>query len=148
MAVGEIYNIQSVLNDFQKVEAEQLRNALSAAGPKDNLKKILNIKFGKRLRLPFFKKKWRNLIQFIFAEYGPAMIEHIILESELDPNMKVASDFDTSENSPMMQALLEGFKKADDMIESTGNSVPKGYIILQNDTRQTKNEKEEEEMEM
>ncbi|KAG0799249.1 hypothetical protein G6F22_003417 [Rhizopus arrhizus] len=126
MAVGEIYNIQSVLNDFQKVEAEQLRNALSAAGPKDNLKKILNIKF----------------------EYGPAMIEHIILESELDPNMKVASDFDTSENSPMMQALLEGFKKADDMIESTGNSVPKGYIILQNDTRQTKNEKEEEEMEI
>lgn len=87
-------------------------------------------------------------MQFVFAEYGPAMIEHIILESELDPNMKVASDFDTSENSPMMQALLEGFKKADDMIESTGNSVPKGYIILQNDTRQTKNEKEEEEMEM
>ncbi|RCI00962.1 hypothetical protein CU097_012324 [Rhizopus azygosporus] len=113
MAVGEIYNIKSVLADFTKVDSDQLKEALSAAGPKDNLKKILNIKF----------------------EYGPAMVEHIIMESELDPNMKVASDFDTSENSPMMHALLEGFKKADDMIQSTKNAVPRGYIILMDDKR-------------
>ncbi|CEG64531.1 hypothetical protein RMATCC62417_01486 [Rhizopus microsporus] len=113
MAVGEIYNIKSVLADFKKVDSDQLKEALSAAGPKDNLKKILNIKF----------------------EYGPAMVEHIIMESELDPNMKVASDFDTSENSPMMHALLEGFKKADDMIQSTKNAVPRGYIILMDDKR-------------
>ncbi|ORE08811.1 hypothetical protein BCV72DRAFT_224377 [Rhizopus microsporus var. microsporus] len=113
MAVGEIYNIKSVLTDFKKVDSNELKEALSAAGPKDNLKKILNIKF----------------------EYGPAMVEHIIMESELDPNMKVASDFDTSENSPMMHALLEGFKKADDMIQSTKNAVPKGYIILMDDKR-------------
>lgn len=31
------------------------------------------------------------------TEYGPAMIEHIILEAKLDPNMKVATDFDSSE---------------------------------------------------
>ncbi|CEG84017.1 hypothetical protein RMATCC62417_17873 [Rhizopus microsporus] len=113
MAVGETYNIKSVLTDFKKVDSNELKEALSAAGPKDNLKKILNIKF----------------------EYGPAMVEHIIMESELDPNMKVASDFDTSENSPMMHALLEGFKKADDMIQSTKNAVPKGYIILMDDKR-------------
>ncbi|KAG1236702.1 hypothetical protein G6F68_001030 [Rhizopus microsporus] len=113
MAVGEIYNIKSVLTDFKKVDSNQLKEALSAAGPKDNLKKILNIKF----------------------EYGPAMVEHIIMESELDPNMKVASDFDTSENSPMMHALLEGFKKADDMIQSTKNAVPRGYIILMDDKK-------------
>lgn len=47
MAVGEIYNIKSVLADFTKVDSDQLKEALSAAGPKDNLKKILNIKFGK-----------------------------------------------------------------------------------------------------
>ena len=47
MAVGEIYNIKSVLTDFKKVDSNQLKEALSAAGPKDNLKKILNIKFGK-----------------------------------------------------------------------------------------------------
>lgn len=68
MAVGEIYNIQSVLNDFQKVEAEQLRNALSAAGPKDNLKKILNIKFGKRLRLPFFLKKNEEILCNLYLQ--------------------------------------------------------------------------------
>jgi hypothetical protein len=30
-------------------------------------------------------------------EYGPAMIEHIILEAGLDPNMKVTTQFDSSE---------------------------------------------------
>lgn len=30
-------------------------------------------------------------------EYGPAMIEDIILGANLDPNMKVVTDFDTSE---------------------------------------------------
>lgn len=33
-----------------------------------------------------------------FIEYGPAMIEHMVLEADLDPNMKVATDFDTSES--------------------------------------------------
>lgn len=48
MAVGEIYNVKSVLSDFQKVDADQLRAALRSAGPKDTLKKLLNFKFGKK----------------------------------------------------------------------------------------------------
>lgn len=74
------------------------------------------------------------------------MVEHIIMESELDPNMKVASDFDTSENSPMMHALLEGFKKADDMIQSTKNAVPRGYIILMDDKRPSDDKEDAIEM--
>lgn len=46
VAVGETYNIKSVLKDFEKVEVDQLRTALRSAGPKDTLKKLLNIKFG------------------------------------------------------------------------------------------------------
>lgn len=46
MAVGEIYNVQTAVSDFQKVDVEQLKTVLRSAGPKDNLKKILNIKFG------------------------------------------------------------------------------------------------------
>ncbi|KAL9557312.1 hypothetical protein MBANPS3_001466 [Mucor bainieri] len=122
IAVGEIYNVQTVLTDFEKVQVDQLQTALRSAGPKDTLKKLLNIKF----------------------EYGPAMIEHIILEAELDPNTKVATDFDTSENSPMMQALLEGFNKGDELIESTKNFVPNGYIILLDEKNQPKTESEEQ----
>lgn len=122
VAVGEIYNVQTVLTDFEKVQVDQLRSALRSAGPKDTLKKLLNIKF----------------------EYGPAMIEHMILEAELDPNMKVATDFDTSENSPMVQALLEGFNKGDELIESTKNVVPNGYIILLDEKNKPKTESEEQ----
>lgn len=49
IAVGEIYNVQTVLTDFEKVQVDQLRTALRSAGPKDTLKKLLNIKFGKVL---------------------------------------------------------------------------------------------------
>ncbi|KAI7904244.1 uncharacterized protein BX663DRAFT_431769 [Cokeromyces recurvatus] len=126
MAVDEIYNVKTVLNDFEKVTADQLRTALKSAGPKDNLKKLLNIKF----------------------EYGPAMIEHIILESNLDPNLKVATDFDTSEDSPMLHALLEGFNKGDELIKSTKDSVPEGFIILLNDKESQKIEDNEEKVEI
>ncbi|KAI8050062.1 fibronectin-binding protein A N-terminus-domain-containing protein [Thamnidium elegans] len=122
VAVGEIYNIKTVLNDFEKVDVDQLRIALRSAGPKDTLKKLLNIKF----------------------EYGPAMIEDIILGANLDPNMKVVTDFDTSEDSPMLIVLLDSFQKGDELIEATKNVVPKGYIILLDDKDKPKTENEEE----
>lgn len=48
MAPGEIYNMDVTLHDFQKVDAEKLKQVLQKAGPKDTLKKLLNIGFGKR----------------------------------------------------------------------------------------------------
>ena len=45
-AVGEIYNVDTVLTDYKRVEMEELRTALRSAGPKDSLKKLLNVKFG------------------------------------------------------------------------------------------------------
>ncbi|KAI9333487.1 fibronectin-binding protein A N-terminus-domain-containing protein, partial [Pilaira anomala] len=113
MAVGEIYNVKSVLSDFQKVDADQLRAALRSAGPKDTLKKLLNFKF----------------------EYGPAMVEDIILGANLDPNMKVVTDFDTSKDS---------FQKGDELIESTKNIVHKGYIILLDEKSKPKTENRED----
>lgn len=46
IAVGEIYNAQTVLTGFERVQKDQLQAALRSAGPKDTLKKLLNIKFG------------------------------------------------------------------------------------------------------
>lgn len=78
-------------------------------------------------------------------EYGPAMVEHIILRANLDPSMKVASEFDCSDgkhqinshmgyitylviDSPALKALLDALKEGDEMIESTKNNVPKVHV--------------------
>lgn len=34
---------------------------------------------------------------YTHIEYGPAMTEHIILEAGLNPNAKVATEFDSSD---------------------------------------------------
>ena len=50
----------------------------------------------------------------------------------------------------MLDALLAAFKQGDDMIASTKEHIPKGYIVLLDDTKKTLKEGEEnaEEMEM
>lgn len=52
------------------------------------------------------EKRLLYLTKFICIEYGPAMIEDIILEAKLDPNMKVATDFDSSEGGFIMIVSL------------------------------------------
>lgn len=47
-------------------------------------------------------------------------------------------------DSPMMQALLEGFNKGDELIESTKNVVPNGYIVLLDEKNKPKTESEEQ----
>lgn len=44
-------------------------------------------------------KETEYFFLFLHIEYGPAMIEHIILEAGLDPNIKVATDFDYSDGN-------------------------------------------------
>ncbi|KAH8552205.1 hypothetical protein BGW37DRAFT_424420 [Umbelopsis sp. PMI_123] len=108
MAIGEIYDTKAIARDFQSVQLEKLQGVLRAAGPKDVLKKVINTNF----------------------DYGPSLSEHAILVAKLDPNLKVATDMDTSEGSPQMKALLEALEEADKLIEAVGTTVPKGYIIL------------------
>lgn len=121
MAVGDTYDVQRALPDFPKIEFSNLQSVLRNAGPKDALKKVLNVSY----------------------EYGPAMVEHIILRANLDPSMKVASEFDCSDDSPALKALLDALKEGDEMIESTKNNVPKGYIILSEKTKTGEDGKQE-----
>ncbi|KAI9492473.1 fibronectin-binding protein A N-terminus-domain-containing protein [Zychaea mexicana] len=123
MAVGETYDVQLAVTDFTKLETDKLQQVLRNAGPKDTLKKVLNIAY----------------------EYGPAMIEHIILKAGLSPNMKPATEFDSSIDSPMMQDLIKAFAEGDEMVESTKNNVPRGYIILLEDKKAPAKEGEEDD---
>lgn len=51
------------------------------------------------VRLDHCIERMCNILRItcIYVEYGPAMVEHIILRANLDPGMKVASDFDCSD---------------------------------------------------
>lgn len=47
MAVGDTYDVQRALPDFPKIEFSNLQSVLRNAGPKDTLKKVLNVSYGK-----------------------------------------------------------------------------------------------------
>ena len=48
MAVGDTYNIQTAVRDFEKFDPEKLQQVLRNTGPKQTLKKVLTINYGNR----------------------------------------------------------------------------------------------------
>ncbi|ORX85024.1 hypothetical protein BCR32DRAFT_230078 [Anaeromyces robustus] len=84
------------------------------------------------------KQKERNIknitllrcIKEKFSEkYGPALIDHIIKKSNLNPSLKVFTEFDISPESPQMRDLFKAFNEADEIVNSINNNENKGYII-------------------
>lgn len=65
-----------------------------------------------------------------FAErYGPNLVEHILKETTLDPNLKILTDIDISEDSPQMKCLLKAFQQADEIVQTIHSTSNQGYII-------------------
>ncbi|KAG0017952.1 hypothetical protein BGZ80_007744 [Entomortierella chlamydospora] len=124
MAVGEIYDVGALTRNFEPIQKEHLIEVLRAAGPKDILKKVLNTK--------------------LF--YGPALTEHAILSADLVPNAVVSAEFDTSEDSPQIQALFEALQDADRIIENGGDDKKKGYIITLKHKKKNEGDAEEKEL--
>ncbi|KAF9346640.1 hypothetical protein BGX26_001841 [Mortierella sp. AD094] len=124
MAVGEIYDVGALTRSFEPIQKENLIEVLKAAGPKDILKKVLNTK--------------------LF--YGPALTEHAILSADLVPNTVVSTEFDTSEDSPQIQALFEALQDADRIIENGGDDEKKGYIIMLKHKKKNEDDTEEKEL--
>jgi len=83
-----------------------------------------------------------------FSEkYGPALIDHIIKKSNLNPSLKVFTEFDISPESPQMKALFKAFNEADDIVNSINNNQNKGYIVshkINNNQVKKENEGEKE----
>ncbi|KAG0261714.1 hypothetical protein BG011_000741 [Mortierella polycephala] len=124
MAVGETYDVGALTRNFEPIQKEHLVEVLKAAGPKDILKKILNTK--------------------LF--YGPALTEHAILRAELAPNLVIATELDTSDSSPHVQALFEALQEADRIIESGGAADKKGFIIMLKHKKKNPEDTEEKEL--
>jgi len=83
-----------------------------------------------------------------FSEkYGPALIDHIIKKSNLNPSLKVFTEFDISPESPQMKNLLKAFNEADDIVNSINNNENKGYIISHKIESTTDKKKEDNKKE-
>lgn len=70
--------------------------------------------------------------------YGPALSEHIILDSSLAPNMKLPKEDELDDET--VQRLIKAVGKFEDWLQDviSGDAIPEGYILLQN-----KNQKKE-----
>ncbi|KAI9193299.1 uncharacterized protein BJ171DRAFT_272433 [Polychytrium aggregatum] len=71
----------------------------------------------------------RFLREHFLQIYGPALVEHALAESGLDPNLAVLKDLDTASGSVQLDSLLAALVKADDVVRSCKNSPQKGWII-------------------
>ncbi|KAG9299425.1 hypothetical protein G9A89_009377 [Geosiphon pyriformis] len=108
IAVGHTYDIGAVARSIEPILRTRLQDLLKNAKNGETLKKVLN----------------SNL------NYGQTLTEHAIRVAQLNPNLKVTSEFDTSDESIQLNALLTGFQEADHLIEESGRRTQKGYIIL------------------
>ncbi|XP_062108859.1 uncharacterized protein LOC133819592 [Humulus lupulus] len=64
--------------------------------------------------------------------YGPALSEHIILDSGLAPNMKISKDSMLDDST--LQVLAQGVERFEDWLHDiiSGDRIPEGYILMQN----------------
>lgn len=113
-AVKEKYPLDRAKSNFDPPDAEGFKKILANSKPGDNLKKILN----------------PNL------EYGPAIIDHVLLESGLTGNMKISVEpgkgFFVERD---LDKLLDAVKKAEALMETARREVAKGYITQKKEER-------------
>lgn len=64
--------------------------------------------------------------------YGPALSEHMILDSGLAPNTKVGKDNKLDDGT--LQVLAQAIDKFEDWLHDiiSGDRIPEGYILMQN----------------
>ncbi|KAJ1969600.1 hypothetical protein H4R35_006096 [Dimargaris xerosporica] len=108
IAVGQTYDIHQFAREFEPMTADRLTNVLRSAGPKDGLKKVINT----------------------HTAYGPALTEHVLCRADLEPTLKVATQFDTTPESSQFTRLLAELNEADRLIQTLQHRPAKGYIVF------------------
>ncbi|CAG0924813.1 unnamed protein product, partial [Notodromas monacha] len=107
IAVGEKYPHENARLDYRMLDATSWEDAVSKAKPNDNLKKLLNPRL----------------------DFGPALIEHCLLEAGFPSNAAIGKGYIHPENA---QRVLEAMKAA---LELCRASSFNGYIIQKKETR-------------
>ncbi|KAI8051426.1 fibronectin-binding protein A N-terminus-domain-containing protein [Syncephalis plumigaleata] len=127
-AVREPYPLHTdtARRDWQPLPSDtelraSIRDAIQAAAAKDNLKRTL-----------------AGIASL--SDLGPVLTEHAIRVAGLEPQLKVATEFDSDDASPQMSSLIQGVKAAYDMLVAQDVSGPrKGYIIMKPPTKSKSN---------
>ncbi|KAJ1821675.1 hypothetical protein LPJ56_001171 [Coemansia sp. RSA 2599] len=112
-AVGRTYAMKES-RDIEPVGRDELLRCLRGAGPKDTLKRALAS----------------------LGAYGPSLSEHVILRAQLSPSLRVSQALavggDGSEQqSARVDALLEAYAEAFDIVQQLGQNICPGFITCQ-----------------
>ncbi|KAK7790282.1 hypothetical protein R5R35_003862 [Gryllus longicercus] len=108
-AVREKYPLDRA-HQRKVLSQEEVEALLATAKPGDNIKNILN----------------RN------TEYGPAILEHILLGAGFAANCKLGKSFHVPQDIPR---LLDAFQQAEALFDIGQEKPSKGYIVQKRDRR-------------
>lgn len=158
-AVGEIYDVTRA-KTFEGISEQKIREALISAisesenvtekspapePPTEGGKLSKGWKAGKKkgASKATNKEKKKNkdstlrkaIREKLGQDYGPALVEHCLLESGLDGNMRIDSNVDLGESSAVVRDLLDAFKHGDEIVRSCMGSSQKGWIVLRDISR-------------
>ncbi|XP_078672293.1 ribosome quality control complex subunit NEMF-like isoform X3 [Branchiostoma floridae x Branchiostoma belcheri] len=103
-AVREKYPLELARPPQPLISLEGLREVMVEAKSGDSLKKILNSKL----------------------VYGPAVLDHCLLNAGFPEGAKVGKDFDVSQDLPQLMAALV---EAEKFLEASGSHPCQGYIV-------------------
>nr|CAH0102372.1 unnamed protein product [Daphnia galeata] len=107
--VKEKYPMEGTVVEDCISNTEVLQNWLVSAKVGDNLKKILVPK----------------------TNYGPALIEHVLLEFGFPSNSRIGTQFDITRDLPKLHLAL---KSADGIMQNIGN-IAKGIVVQKRESR-------------
>jgi len=113
--VRETYPVELAKSSYDSLDQDRLKQVLDSAKEKDTLKKVL---------MPHF-------------EYGPSLLEHVLLANGLAPNTVIKTSFDFSTD---LNKLVTAMGMAS---EFAAKGDRKGFVIMKEETRPSVDGKDE-----
>ena len=131
--------VQEPEDEDQSIVPREAVPEVTAQEPKKGKGKGEKVVKEKKVKAPWGKKEDSGrTLKSVLADclgYGPALCEHIILDSGLQSGTKVTvgSDGVVSTTKAELEALMAAVKRFEDWLDSVvnGSFVPEGYIYMQ-----------------
>eukprot|EP00124_Ichthyophonus_hoferi_P003618 Ihof_evm2s325 gene=Ihof_evmTU2s325 len=94
IAVGTVYPFQLAKTEYENTTVESLLQKIQSVNPQDNIKKTINSLY----------------------DYGPGVVEHCILKSQLDPSKSIADCGLSEEGSQSLLALFQALEEGKELM--------------------------------
>ncbi|KAG5518259.1 hypothetical protein PMAC_003055 [Pneumocystis sp. 'macacae'] len=140
-SVGQLYQITPALSQNRQIE-KMTKDALLSLikALKDKYLSLNEESISEKMLLPASFKRTskkekkprelplKKLVSWELSNYGNALIEHIIRDANIDPDMKI-DEFYRNIETINLDHLLLSFQKADDLIKKCEEGFVTGYIV-------------------